>query len=121
MRPAHYAREVCRTFSSAGLPPACFNEARALCAGSRRDGRRLRPAPARFNEARALCAGSPCARTPDTPSAGASMRPAHYAREVLRVVSPLQRRNFRFNEARALCAGSPVGAVLHDRPSHRLQ
>ena len=83
MRPAHYAREVLDNgqFSTAG--PQRFNEARALCAGSRcGEGVPRRP-PRRFNEARALCAGSPPQpeRPPAAPAA-ASMRPAHYAREV---------------------------------------
>ena len=36
----------------------CFNEARALCAGSFHDGHSAHSRTARFNEARALCAGS---------------------------------------------------------------
>ena len=68
------------------LPPRlfleCFNEARALCAGS--SGLRLRSAkPTRsFNEARALCAGSSFAHSASGTLCRASMRPAHCAREV---------------------------------------
>ena len=51
----------------------------------------------------------------------ASMRPAHYAREVELwelVVQPPQRR---FNEARALCAGSPKPPGRGRTQSHSLQ
>ena len=83
MRPAHYAREVPAPPRHPAKKCPCFNEARALCAGSP-----CRCAPggcpaARFNEARALCAGSPTGNpTTPTEAADASMRPAHYAREV---------------------------------------
>ena len=59
-----------------------------------------------FNEARALCAGSFFRPQRTRSAARASMRPAHYAREVglagtLGCLTPIC-----FNEARALCAGS---------------
>ena len=83
MRPAHCAREVTPAAAPACSAVGCFNEARALCAGSLV----ITPPSARtsgFNEARALCAGS------------SSWRPAS------------GRRTSSFNEARALCAGSLV-------------
>ena len=85
----------------------------------------------RFNEARALCAGSCGLREAPSAKGVASMRPAHYAREVAlnkvlecsygdasmrpahyaREVAWRLRLGLlciRFNEARALCAGSSV-------------
>ena len=59
MRPAHYAREV--------VPGALRSPGRAQC----------------FNEARALCAGSCLACGLAVATLTASMRPAHYAREVI--------------------------------------
>ena len=59
MRPAHYAREVHTAGGGPSPQKSCFNEARALCAGS------LPPANTRMH------------------GDLASMRPAHYAREVI--------------------------------------
>ena len=59
----------------------CFNEARALCAGSQEPAWTFDAQAGCFNEARALCAGSdedPMEQPGDEP---ASMRPAHCARE----------------------------------------
>ena len=58
MRPAHYAREVWTATPNMRSPPCCFNEARALCAGSLRGRLTRTPRLGCFNEARALCAGS---------------------------------------------------------------
>ena len=58
MRPAHCAREVTGSTFRTGTSTTCFNEARALCAGSSTWSSRLPQASTRFNEARALCAGS---------------------------------------------------------------
>ena len=83
MRPAHYAREVRRRGTCRPARAPRFNEARALCAGSYRRRRQAGRDGRRFNEARALCAGSLGTdnnRSDDHDQA--SMRPAHYAREV---------------------------------------
>ena len=67
----------------------CFNEARALCAGSRCGSWWCSRRSASFNEARALCAGSP------------------------QKVPTADSRVYGFNEARALCAGSLRVWSLH--------
>ena len=59
-----------------------FNEARALCAGSSPQRQQAKQPVRGFNEARALCAGSCKVFFLDYSAAGASMRPAHCAREV---------------------------------------
>ena len=63
--------------------PRSFNEARALCAGSFGGQTTETTLTHRFNEARALCAGSSRKSSPRRKNEVASMRPAHYAREVL--------------------------------------
>ena len=82
MRPAHYAREVLLGRQLKGQLHCCFNEARALCAGSppvlpppsAAPVASMRPAHyAREVEKR---------RGAEAPLPAASMRPAHYAREV---------------------------------------
>ena len=60
-----------------------FNEARALCAGSSQLARSLARRQPSFNEARALCAGSYVCRGQRSCDLRPSMRPAHYAREVM--------------------------------------
>ena len=64
--------------------PTSFNEARALCAGSDIDSHRVDVRQVSFNEARALCAGSRPSAHLFSIALIASMRPAHYAREVCR-------------------------------------
>ena len=59
-----------------------------------------------FNEARALCAGSCDVVVMDDFRNIPSMRPAHYAREVVLRSAPTRFPSLPFNEARALCAGS---------------
>ena len=61
---------------------AGFNEARALCAGSHPRTACWPGAVSCFNEARALCAGSRLLNRLFMAGLAASMRPAHYAREV---------------------------------------
>ena len=70
--------------STGGIGSACgsFNEARALCAGSCPRTPRSGRSSFRFNEARALCAGSFPEQLEKLREMNASMRPAHYAREV---------------------------------------
>ena len=83
MRPAHYAREVTAARGGSYLYVHSFNEARALCAGSCATNMPCKHNDSRFNEARALCAGSfPRAGPIHVGLMFASMRPAHYAREV---------------------------------------
>ena len=76
----------------------------------------------RFNEARALCAGSPAATAwALLPNKIASMRPAHYAREVTAAGGRQAGRHRSFNEARALCAGSPRNLNWPSTPVMLLQ
>ena len=66
-----------------------FNEARALCAGSPGQLTDTDSQYMGFNEARALCAGSLRGGQQHLPARlPASMRPAHYAREVAGVAAP---------------------------------
>ena len=98
--------------------------------------------PGGFNEARALCAGSPDHRAFHGANGAASMRPAHYAREVRIQSNKAQaqmaasmrpahyarevrtsrhtagRGSNRFNEARALCAGSQIRMQQHLQQIH---
>ena len=86
---------------------ASFNEARALCAGSRNTQRTasgktmvasMRPAHYAREVSYEIDSGKS--------EGDASMRPAHYAREVRPSVQRAINAGNRFNEARALCAGS---------------
>ena len=64
----------------------------------------------------------PCAHSSTLWRAAPSMRPAHYAREVVRAAGLVRRLEDPFNEARALCAGSSnvlAGVAGHDGPSMR--
>ena len=83
MRPAHYAREVDLMTGNQPAELESFNEARALCAGSQHGSILISGMNIGFNEARALCAGSPPANIRGACGWMASMRPAHYAREVV--------------------------------------
>ena len=149
MRPAHYAREV----RGRTAQPAQPHAASMRPAHYAREVLSIRLLPAggcrRFNEARALCAGSRGYKQRDLRKPNASMRPAHYAREVDNILlqerveslasmrpahyaREVRLRNAtegapmkRFNEARALCAGSQLhlartGPVLQAsmRPAH---
>ena len=71
-----------RISANAQRQTARFNEARALCAGSMPSTYSGDKTQYRFNEARALCAGSSQATRSLLIYLRASMRPAHYAREV---------------------------------------
>ena len=95
--------------TSASSVSGCFNEARALCAGSFHLGHHELRGPGCFNEARALCAGSLQGLRDADGGLDASMRPAHYAREVRPKWPPARVPLCSFNEARALCAGSCRG------------
>ena len=121
MRPAHYAREVLQDaeFSRRGI--LCFNEARALCAGSR-VGRRHSAAAAAASMRPAHYAREVSnSRIRSRRSYDASMRPAHYAREVKPEEALAMLEAGSFNEARALCAGSRRVPPLTARRRTRLQ
>ena len=124
------ARALCagslQTRESKMADPVGFNEARALCAGSCSKHANEPQILSRFNEARALCAGSwPPGAPAGACGALASMRPAHYAREVSGRAMSVAAVLFSFNEARALCAGSwplrkPAPQAPRGRPLREL-
>ena len=98
----------------------CFNEARAFCAGNSRmgrrrgdDGRRASMRPAHF--AREIAGATATIRALRL----ASMRPAHFAREIGAGRGGGQRRHRRFNEARAFCAGNWQARAARGPPASR--